>query len=133
LEDCCNTPHTVRGDWYFQDGNAVPPNSPTWLHAFRQNRGPNEFVNGRQSMVQFVSFVSGVDHQQGVVSAVNYQVLLILTLPTYSMPILVSLIKIMQKYYSPVIMLPTVNFDRYPNPVSITPSGPSIAGNTVSY
>ncbi len=31
-------------------------------------------------------------------------------------------------------MLPTVNFDRYPNPVNITlsPSGRSIAGDTVS-
>jgi hypothetical protein len=48
LEDCCNTPHTVRGDWYFPDGNAVPIDSPSWISTFRQNRGPNEFVNGRQ-------------------------------------------------------------------------------------
>jgi hypothetical protein len=48
LEDCCNTPHTVRGDWYFPDGNVVPIDSPSWISTFQQNRGPNEFVNGRQ-------------------------------------------------------------------------------------
>ena len=48
LEDCCNTPRTVQGDWYYPNGNAVPTNRPSWLPTFLQNRGPNEFVNGRQ-------------------------------------------------------------------------------------
>ena len=48
LEDCCNAPHTVHGDWYYPDGNVVPIDSPYWISTFQQNRGPYEFVNGRQ-------------------------------------------------------------------------------------
>ena len=48
LEDCCNAPHTVSGDWYYPNGNAVPLDSHSWISAFRQNRGPNEFINGRK-------------------------------------------------------------------------------------
>ena len=48
LEDCCHAPHTVRGDWYFPDGNLVPVYISSWTVTFRQNRGPNEFVNGHK-------------------------------------------------------------------------------------
>ena len=48
LEDCCHAPHTVRGDWYFPDENLVPVYISSWTVTFRQNRGPNEFVNGRK-------------------------------------------------------------------------------------
>ncbi len=53
LEDCCDTPRTVRGDWYYPDGrtvltgnniNAVGPGPAIFLI----NRGPNEIINGRQ-------------------------------------------------------------------------------------
>ena len=43
-------------------------------------------------MVQCISFISGVDHQKEVVSAMNYQVLLIPILQKFSMQTLVSLI-----------------------------------------
>jgi hypothetical protein len=46
LEDCCDAPHTVRGDWYYPDGSTVP--SGRGGHAFLRNRGPNEVINGRQ-------------------------------------------------------------------------------------
>lgn len=45
LEDCCDTPHTVRGDWYYPDGNVVLFIRP--YATFRSNRGPNEVINGR--------------------------------------------------------------------------------------
>ena len=46
LEDCCDSPHTVRGNWFYPDGNLIPFTGP---HAtFRRNRGPNEVINGRQ-------------------------------------------------------------------------------------
>ena len=44
LEDCCDTPHTVRGDWYYPDGNVVLFIRP--YATFRSNRGPNEVING---------------------------------------------------------------------------------------
>ena len=43
-------------------------------------------------MVQCIAFVSGVDHQEEVISAMNYQVLLIPILQKFSMQTLVSLI-----------------------------------------
>ena len=49
LEDCCHAPHTVRGDRYFPDGTVVPLSNHSYLNStFQQNRGPNQFVNGRQ-------------------------------------------------------------------------------------
>ena len=47
LEDCCDAPHTVRGDWYYPDGRMVTFN-PSASETFRSNRGPNEVINGRQ-------------------------------------------------------------------------------------
>ena len=46
LTDCCDSPWTVRGDWYYPDGRAVPFYG--YSFAFRANRGPNEVRNGRQ-------------------------------------------------------------------------------------
>ena len=46
LVDCCESPHTVRGDWYYPDGSVVP--SDAGGITFRKNRGPNEVINGRQ-------------------------------------------------------------------------------------
>ena len=88
LEDCCNAPHTVRGDWYYPDGNIVPVDSSYWISTFRQNRGPNEFVNGRQfyGSVRLFRWWSGPRGRGRF-----YQVLLILISPTSSMQILVSL------------------------------------------
>ena len=48
LEDCCDTPHTVRGNWYYPDGSIVPLNTSSRKATFRSNRGPNELINGRQ-------------------------------------------------------------------------------------
>ena len=48
LVDCCESPKTVRGDWYFPDGNVVV-NEPNHGGAtFRANKGPNKERNGRQ-------------------------------------------------------------------------------------
>ena len=47
LENCCNAPRTVHGDWYFPDGRRVEFN-PTASLSFRANRGPNEVRDGRQ-------------------------------------------------------------------------------------
>ena len=46
LIDCCDDPHTVRGDWYYPDGNVVLFDEGSTT--FRRNRGPNEVVNGQQ-------------------------------------------------------------------------------------
>ena len=48
LVDCCDAPHTVRGDWYYPDGSRVRFDTGTQTISFRANRGPNEFLDGRQ-------------------------------------------------------------------------------------
>jgi hypothetical protein len=49
LEDCCDVPRTVRGDWYYPDGNIVAFDTQCGQGTtFRRNRGPNEVINGRQ-------------------------------------------------------------------------------------
>ena len=46
LVDCCATPHTARGDWYFPDGGRVRSD---FVHfsAFLANRGANEEIGGQ--------------------------------------------------------------------------------------
>ena len=46
LEDCCDAPRTVRGDWYYPDGREVP--NDTRGASFLVNRGANEVRDGRQ-------------------------------------------------------------------------------------
>ena len=51
LEDCCDAPHTVRGDWYYPDGRTVPTVNLSNLYhgsAFQRNRGPHEVNDGLQ-------------------------------------------------------------------------------------
>ena len=48
LVDCCESPHTVYGDWYDPDGHRVRPDAGNYSAAFRANRGPNQVINGRQ-------------------------------------------------------------------------------------
>ena len=48
LEDCCDPPHTVRGDWYHPDGSVVRFGTIDGPPAFQSNRDPNEVINGRQ-------------------------------------------------------------------------------------
>ena len=47
LEDCCASPHTVRGDWYYPDGSVVQFNGFRYGAEFQANRGQNEIRNGR--------------------------------------------------------------------------------------
>ena len=44
LMDCCESPHTVRGDWYYPNGTRVEfdPRTPV---TFWANRGPSEEMN----------------------------------------------------------------------------------------
>ena len=46
LVDCCDAPHTVRGDCYYPDGSVVLLDALG--STFLSNRGPNEVINGRQ-------------------------------------------------------------------------------------
>ena len=46
LEDCCESPRTVRGNWYYSDGRVVQLHVPGGT--FLSNRGPNEVLNGQQ-------------------------------------------------------------------------------------
>ena len=53
LVDCCTTPCTVHGDWYYPDGSTVSNDNIIVTpgggrHEFLINRGPNEVINGRQ-------------------------------------------------------------------------------------
>ena len=55
LEDCCESPRTVRGEWYYPDGSVVPfdviGNYGGTIYGrttFLKNRGPNEVITGRQ-------------------------------------------------------------------------------------
>ena len=41
LVDCCDSPRTVRGDWYYPDGRSVGSSGDGFL----ANRGPNEVIN----------------------------------------------------------------------------------------
>ena len=44
LEDCCDSPRTVRGNWYYPDGHVVVFDARG--STFLSNRGPNEIING---------------------------------------------------------------------------------------
>jgi hypothetical protein len=48
LEDCCDSPRTMRGNWYYPDGRAVAAGAGTWHRTFMKNRGANEVLNGQQ-------------------------------------------------------------------------------------
>ena len=54
LEHCCDAPRTVRGNWYYPDGQTAVPSSGSnnyitgGLSSFLINRGPNEVRNGKQ-------------------------------------------------------------------------------------
>ena len=48
LVDCCDSPRTVRGDWYYSNGNVVTYTSQIYGMRFVKNRGPNEIINGRK-------------------------------------------------------------------------------------
>ena len=55
LVDCCESPHTVHGDWYYPDGSVVPSDTidPYGITlygrtTFLKNRGPSEVLNCRQ-------------------------------------------------------------------------------------
>ena len=48
LVDCCDAPHTVRGDWYYPNGSVVLLDALGHTVTFLSNRGPNEVINGRQ-------------------------------------------------------------------------------------
>ena len=49
LEDCCSSPRTVHGNWYYSDGQVVKYSTPGYSGpTFLSNRGPNEVRNGRQ-------------------------------------------------------------------------------------
>ena len=48
LEDCCDAPRTVQGDWYYPNGTVVPLGEKGGRATFRSNRGPNEVIDGRQ-------------------------------------------------------------------------------------
>ena len=49
LEDCCDAPRTVHGDWYYPDGREVPMgNNIRGAVSFLVNRGANEVRNERQ-------------------------------------------------------------------------------------
>ena len=45
LIDCCESPRTVRGDWYYPNGTRVDLNPRTPI-TFQANRGPNVEMNG---------------------------------------------------------------------------------------
>ena len=46
LVDCCRSPLTVHGDWYYPDGSVVQYDGNLGKAVFRRNRGPNEVRNG---------------------------------------------------------------------------------------
>ena len=46
LEDCCDSPRTVRGNWYYPDGHTVA--SDNGGNTFLSNRGQNEIINGHR-------------------------------------------------------------------------------------
>ena len=46
LEDCCESPRTVHGDWHYPDGRTVQYD--VWGSTFRRNRGANEVRDGHQ-------------------------------------------------------------------------------------
>ena len=49
LEDCCDSPRTVRGDWYYSDGRVVQSGDENpYSNTFLKIRGANEVLNGQQ-------------------------------------------------------------------------------------
>ena len=55
LIDCCESPHTVRGYWYYPNGIRVEFD-PTTPITFRAIRGPSEEMNGRTQIYGSVCF-----------------------------------------------------------------------------
>jgi hypothetical protein len=47
LEDCCDAPRTVHGDWYLPNGTRLGFDNGSYA-AFQANRGPNEELNGQR-------------------------------------------------------------------------------------
>ena len=41
LVDCCNSPRTQRGDWYYPNGTVIDFDAVGGTLNFRRNRGPN--------------------------------------------------------------------------------------------
>ena len=53
LEDCCNSPRTQRGEWYFPNGTALDFDLGSDT-TFRRNRGPNgNFIINEVSTMVF--------------------------------------------------------------------------------
>ena len=49
LVDCCESPLTVHGEWYYPNGSVVRNPPPGFgYRAFMRNRGLNEIRNGTQ-------------------------------------------------------------------------------------
>ena len=48
LTDCCRSPRTRRGEWYYPNGRVVQFDTDGRNRAFRRNRGANEVIGGRQ-------------------------------------------------------------------------------------
>ena len=65
LEDCCTSPRTVRGDWYYPDGSRVAGSDQSGRDAFRRNRGLNEVLNGQQSYGSVRLFRRGDPPERG--------------------------------------------------------------------
>ena len=72
LMDCYESPHTVRGDWYYPNGTRVEFN-PTIPITFQANRCPSVEMNRHTQIYGSVRlFIDLVCHQEEIVSAVNY-------------------------------------------------------------
>ena len=93
LEDCCDAPHTVQGDWYYSDGCTVPTGDlsrPNLSGAFQRNRGQHEVNDGRQFYGSVCLFCRWSNPPERGRFHCEIPVLLIPMLLKYSMQILVS-------------------------------------------
>ena len=132
LVDCCDAPHTVRGDWYNPDGHTVPSGGIKGPVTFLINRGPNGVVNGRQFYGSVRLFRRWSNPERG-----HYRC----ELPSAADPnvyqtLYVNICKWLNQEHSlyVILILSPVDFGIHHgiNPVQICHSGPGIAGNNFS-
>ena len=135
LEDCCASPRTVRGNWYYPDGRTVVFN--TSGATFQSNRGLNEVIGNQQFYGSVRLWRRYTPPERGLFRC---------EIPDangVSQNLYVNICEFPMIIYSPLIymycvvlkcMLPAVFFIIINGSVfvSISPSGSSTAGETYS-
>ena len=64
LEDCCNSPHTKHGHWYYPNGSTVSFDDMN-SNTFQRNRDANQIINDQRFYGSVRLFRRGVPSERG--------------------------------------------------------------------